>query len=81
MVILNFLAAARTGRVRNLGEQENWGEAFQKTDTYTNLALGQMYKNIFIGFLVQMKTLKFAFKINWPLAFISKLIFWSTLAC
>ena len=29
--------------------------------------LGQKYKNIFIGFLVQMKSLKFAFKINWPL--------------
>ena len=42
MVILNFLAApraARTGRARDLGEQENWGEAFQKTDTYANLAL------------------------------------------
>ena len=23
-----------------LGEQENWGEAFQKTDTFANLALG-----------------------------------------
>ena len=44
MVILNFLAApraARTGRARDLGEQENWGEAFQKTDTYANLALGK----------------------------------------
>ena len=39
MVILNFLAAVRTGRARDLGEQENWGEAFQKTDTYANLAL------------------------------------------
>ena len=42
MVILNFLAApraARTGRARDLGGQENWGEAFQKTDTYANLAL------------------------------------------
>ena len=42
MVILNFLAApraARTGRARDLGEQENWGEAFQKTNTYANLAL------------------------------------------
>ena len=42
MVILNFLAApraARTGPARDLGEQENWGEAFQKTDTYANLAL------------------------------------------
>ena len=29
--------------------------------------LGQKYKNIFVGFLVQMKTLKFAFEINWPL--------------
>ena len=32
------------------------------------LKLGQKYKNIFVGFLVQMKTLKFAFEINWPLA-------------
>ena len=39
MVIINFLAAARTGRARDLGEQENWWEAFQKTDTYANLAL------------------------------------------
>ena len=29
---------------------------------------GQKYKNIFVGCLVQMKTLKFAFEINWPLA-------------
>ena len=29
--------------------------------------LGQKYKNIFVQFLVQMKTLNFAFKINWPL--------------
>ena len=29
--------------------------------------LGQKYKNIFVCFLVQMKTLKFAFEINWPL--------------
>ena len=29
--------------------------------------LGQKYKNIFIRFLVQMKTLKFAFEIYWPL--------------
>jgi hypothetical protein len=28
------------------------------------LKLGQKYKNIFVGFLVQMKTLKFAFEIN-----------------
>ena len=42
MVTLNFLAApraARTGHARDLGEQENWEEAFQKTDTYANLAL------------------------------------------
>ena len=30
--------------------------------------LGQKYKNIFVRFLVQMKTLKFAFETNWPLA-------------
>ena len=29
--------------------------------------LGQKYKNIFVRFLVQMKTSKFAFEINWPL--------------
>ena len=29
--------------------------------------LGQKYKNIFLRFLVQMKTSKFAFEINWPL--------------
>ena len=29
--------------------------------------LGQKYKNNFIGFLDQMKTLKFAFEINWHL--------------
>ena len=29
--------------------------------------LGQKYKNIFVQFLVQMKTSKFAFEINWPL--------------
>jgi len=27
--------------------------------------LGQNYKNIFVEFLVQMKTSKFAFEINW----------------
>ena len=31
------------------------------------MKLGQKYKNIFVGFLVQTKTLKFAFEINWPL--------------
>ena len=29
--------------------------------------LGQKYRNIFVRFLVQMKTLNFAFEINWPL--------------
>ena len=29
--------------------------------------LGQKYKYIFVQFLVQMKTSKFAFEINWPL--------------
>ena len=29
--------------------------------------LGQKYKNIFVGFLVQIKSLEFAFEINWPL--------------
>ena len=28
------------------------------------LLLGQKYKNIFVGFLVQMKSLEFAFEIN-----------------
>ena len=31
------------------------------------MKLGQKYKNVFVGFLVQMKTFKFAFEINWPL--------------
>ena len=31
--------------------------------------LGQKYKNIFVQFLVQMKTSKFAIEINWPLAY------------
>ena len=34
------------------------------------------YKNIFICFLVQMKTLKFGFKINWPLGLFEQ--FWET---
>ena len=29
--------------------------------------LGEKYKNIFIWLLIQMKTSKFAFEINWPL--------------
>ena len=29
--------------------------------------LGQKYKNIFVHFLMQMETLKFAFQIYWPL--------------
>ena len=29
--------------------------------------LGQKYKNVFVRFLVQMKTLKSPFEINWPL--------------
>ena len=33
------------------------------------LKLGQKYKNIFVGFLVQMKTLKFDFEIIWPLEY------------
>ena len=31
------------------------------------MRLGQKYKNIFVGFLVQMKTFISAFEINWPL--------------
>ena len=31
------------------------------------LKLGQKHKNIFVGFLDQMKSLEFAFEINWPL--------------
>ena len=31
------------------------------------LKLGQKYKNIFVGSLVQIKTLKVTFQINWPL--------------
>ena len=37
------------------------------------LKLGQKYKNIFVGFLVQMKALKFAFEINWPLVLVALL--------
>ena len=37
------------------------------------LKLGQKYKNIFVVFLVQIKTLKFAFKINWPLVLVALL--------
>ena len=33
--------------------------------------LGQKYKNIFVRFLVQMKTSKFAFEIIWPLPEVS----------
>ena len=33
--------------------------------------LGQKYKNIFVPFLVQMKTLKSPFEINWPLVLFS----------
>ena len=39
------------------------------------LKLGQKYKNIFVGFLVQMKTLKFGFEINWPLVLLLPFIF------
>ena len=31
------------------------------------IPLGQEYKNIFVRFLVQMKTVEFAFEINWTL--------------
>ena len=34
---------------------------------WTLKRLGQKSKNNFIGFLVQMRTRKFAFEINWPL--------------
>ena len=34
--------------------------------------LGQKYKNNFVPFLVQMKTLKFAFEIQWPLGDMKK---------
>ena len=34
--------------------------------------LGQKYKNIFVRFLVQMKTSKFAFEINCPLLSVGK---------
>ena len=37
-------------------------------DLTFSFRLGQKYKHIFICFLVQMKTLKSPFKINWPLA-------------
>ena len=61
MVILNFLAApraARTGRARDLGEQENWGEAFQKTDTYPNLALVRFFSVVLFYKMKQNETCK-----------------------
>ena len=33
--------------------------------------VGQNYRNIFVGFLVQMKTSKSHFEINWPLAWVA----------
>ena len=36
-------------------------------DSTTFRGLGQKYKNIFVVFLVQMKSLEFALEINWPL--------------
>ena len=41
--------------------------SFVSTTFRVFLKLGQKYKNIFVHFLVQMKTLKFAFEIYWPL--------------
>ena len=38
-------------------------------DLTSFLRLGQKHKNIFVRFLVQMKTLKFAFEIYWPVDF------------
>ena len=35
--------------------------------------LGQIYKNIFVRFLVQMKTSKFTFEIIWPLVLLETL--------
>ena len=37
------------------------------------LKLGKKYKNIFVDFFVQMKTLEFAYEISWPLMFVKKL--------
>ena len=42
------------------------------------LKLGQKYKNIFVGFLVQMKTLKFALQINWALMVYNIYKFWNS---
>ena len=36
--------------------------------------LGQKYKNFFVRFLVQMKTSKLAFEINWPLPVLQTLV-------
>ena len=36
-------------------------------DLTSSYRLGQKYKNIYVRFLVQMKTLKSPFEINWPL--------------
>ena len=37
--------------------------------------LGQKYKNIVVRFLVQMRSLEFAFEINWPLSEFKQYIF------
>ena len=37
----------------------------------SNISSGQKYKNIFVRFLVQVKTVEFAFEINWPLAMLN----------
>ena len=39
---------------------------------YIELGQEQKYKNVFVRFLVQMKTSKFAYEINWPLLSVGK---------
>ena len=51
-------------KIRN---SENWMFDDVREILTSFYRLGQKCKNIFVRFLIQMKTLKFAFEINWPL--------------
>ena len=50
--------------------------SFVSTTFKDFLKPGEKYKNIFVGSLVQMKSLEFAFEINRPLAKIRIFFFW-----
>ena len=47
----------------------SWGRQSSglKQEIANSVTVGQKYKNIFVHFLEQMKTLKSPFEINWPL--------------